>query len=82
MARRRRLVSMVDSPSARGDYTRQAVSSWRLGRVYYVELVARRWFEEGTTDSRPKESSPVLCLGFLEGSRVGDDSFSRPFPPR
>jgi len=26
------------------------------------------WFEEGTTDSRPKELSKVLCLGFLKGS--------------
>ena len=26
------------------------------------------WFEEGTTDSRPKELSIVKCLGFLEGS--------------
>lgn len=26
------------------------------------------WFEEGTTDSRPKELSIVQCLGFLRGS--------------
>lgn len=26
------------------------------------------WFEEGTTDSRPKTLSIVKCLGFLEGS--------------
>ena len=26
------------------------------------------WFEEGTTDSRPKELSIVKCLGFLHGS--------------
>lgn len=26
------------------------------------------WFEEGTTDSRPKELSIVQCLGFLAGS--------------
>jgi peptidase E len=26
------------------------------------------WFEEGTTDSRPKELSVVQCLGFLAGS--------------
>jgi dipeptidase E len=26
------------------------------------------WFEEGTTDSRPKELSVVKCLGFLKGS--------------
>lgn len=26
------------------------------------------WFEEGTTDSRPKELSKVDCLGFLAGS--------------
>ncbi len=26
------------------------------------------WFEEGTTDSRPKELSTVYCLGFLKGS--------------
>ncbi len=26
------------------------------------------WFEEGTTDSRPKELSTVQCLGFLRGS--------------
>ena len=26
------------------------------------------WFEEGTTDSRPKELSKVDCLGFLKGS--------------
>ena len=26
------------------------------------------WFEEGTTDSRPKELSIVKCLGFLGGS--------------
>ena len=26
------------------------------------------WFEEGTTDSRPKELSVVRCLGFLKGS--------------
>jgi len=26
------------------------------------------WFEEGTTDSRPKELSVVQCLGFLSGS--------------
>src|SRR5262245_41082202 len=26
------------------------------------------WFEEGTSDSRPKELSIVQCLGFLEGS--------------
>jgi dipeptidase E len=26
------------------------------------------WFEEGTTDSRPKELSTVTCLGFLKGS--------------
>jgi peptidase E len=26
------------------------------------------WFEEGTTDSRPKDLSIVKCLGFLKGS--------------
>lgn len=26
------------------------------------------WFEEGTTDSRPKELTKVDCLGFLKGS--------------
>lgn len=26
------------------------------------------WFEEGTTDSRPKEVSKIECLGFLSGS--------------
>jgi len=26
------------------------------------------WFEEGTTDSRPKELTKIECLGFLEGS--------------
>ena len=26
------------------------------------------WFEEGTTDSRPKQLSTVQCLGFLKGS--------------
>lgn len=26
------------------------------------------WFEEGTTDSRPKEISKIECLGFLKGS--------------
>jgi peptidase E len=26
------------------------------------------WFEEGTTDSRPKALSIVKCLGFLKGS--------------
>jgi len=26
------------------------------------------WFEEGTTDSRPKELATVQCLGFLKGS--------------
>ena len=26
------------------------------------------WFEEGTSDSRPKELTIVKCLGFLEGS--------------
>ena len=26
------------------------------------------WFEEGTTDSRPKELSTVQCLGLLKGS--------------
>ncbi len=26
------------------------------------------WFEEGTTDSRPKELTRVECLGFLKGS--------------
>jgi dipeptidase E len=26
------------------------------------------WFEEGTTDSRPKELTTVQCLGFLNGS--------------
>jgi dipeptidase E len=26
------------------------------------------WFEEGTTDSRPKELSVVKCLGFIKGS--------------
>ena len=26
------------------------------------------WFEEGTTDSRPKELSTVYCLGFIKGS--------------
>jgi peptidase E len=26
------------------------------------------WFEEGTTDSRPKELSIVQCLGFIKGS--------------
>jgi peptidase E len=26
------------------------------------------WFEEGTTDSRPKELTIVQCLGFLKGS--------------
>lgn len=26
------------------------------------------WFEEGTTDSRPRELTKVECLGFLEGS--------------
>ncbi|HEY0966251.1 MAG TPA: peptidase E [Opitutaceae bacterium] len=28
------------------------------------------WFEEGTTDSRPKELSVVQCLGFLKGSHA------------
>lgn len=28
------------------------------------------WFEEGTTDSRPKELSIVRCLGFLPGSHA------------
>jgi dipeptidase E len=28
------------------------------------------WFEEGTTDSRPKELSVVQCLGFLAGSHA------------
>jgi len=27
------------------------------------------WFEEGTTDSRPKELTIVTCLGLLKGSR-------------
>jgi dipeptidase E len=26
------------------------------------------WFEEGTTDSRPKQLTTVTCLGFLKGS--------------
>lgn len=26
------------------------------------------WFEEGTTDSRPRELTKIECLGFLEGS--------------
>ena len=26
------------------------------------------WFEEGTTDSRPKELSKVSCLGFIKAS--------------
>ena len=26
------------------------------------------WFEEGTTDSRPKELTKIKCLGFIEGS--------------
>ena len=26
------------------------------------------WFEEGTTDSRPKDLTKIECLGFLEGS--------------
>jgi peptidase E len=26
------------------------------------------WFEEGTTDSRPKELTKVTCLGFIKGS--------------
>jgi dipeptidase E len=26
------------------------------------------WFEEGTTDSRPKELTKVECLGFIPGS--------------
>jgi peptidase E len=26
------------------------------------------WFEEGTTDSRPKELTTVQCLGFIKGS--------------
>jgi len=26
------------------------------------------WFEEGTTDSRPKELTKIECLGFLDGS--------------
>ena len=26
------------------------------------------WFEEGTTDSRPKELTKVECLGLLKGS--------------
>ena len=26
------------------------------------------WFEEGTTDSRPKELTTVKCLGFMKGS--------------
>jgi peptidase E len=26
------------------------------------------WFEEGTTDSRPKELSKIECLGFIKGS--------------
>ena len=26
------------------------------------------WFEEGTTDSRPKELTTVKCMGFLKGS--------------
>ncbi|MFP5379556.1 MAG: Type 1 glutamine amidotransferase-like domain-containing protein, partial [Vicinamibacteria bacterium] len=28
------------------------------------------WFEEGTTDSRPKELTIVECLGFLRGSHA------------
>ena len=28
------------------------------------------WFEEGTTDSRPKELTTVECLGFLKGSHA------------
>ncbi len=28
------------------------------------------WFEEGTTDSRPKELTTVQCLGFLRGSHA------------
>lgn len=28
------------------------------------------WFEEGTTDSRPKDLSVVQCLGFLKGSHA------------
>jgi len=28
------------------------------------------WFEEGTTDSRPKELTIVECLGFLKGSHA------------
>ena len=27
------------------------------------------WFEEGTTDSRPKQLTTVKCLGFLKGER-------------
>jgi peptidase E len=26
------------------------------------------WFEEGTTDSRPREVTRIECLGFLKGS--------------
>lgn len=28
------------------------------------------WFEEGTTDSRPKKLTKIDCLGFLEGSHA------------
>ncbi len=39
------------------------------------------WFEEGTTDSRPKELTKIECLGFLKGSHsphYDAEEFRRP----
>ena len=43
--------------------------AWDLGIVLGgASAGSLCWFEEGTTDSRPKELSIVKCLGFLKGS--------------
>ena len=45
------------------------------------------WFEEGTTDSRPKELTTVKCLGFLKGAKAyyvsaaGGQAVERPLEP-
>src|SRR4029078_2866794 len=39
------------------------------------------WFEEGTTDSRPKALSTVQCLGFLKGSHSPHYECEKDPPP-
>jgi dipeptidase E len=44
-------------------------TAWELGVILGGSSAGSLcWFEEGTTDSRPKNLSIVRCLGFLAGS--------------